>query len=146
MVSIFEFRDKINSVSTTDILIQLAQDIEAENTGEALQQRQWEQGEDRYGQILGFYSRATEIISKGRKKAGEPYNLFDTGRFWNETYLTATISGGDIVFSLNSKDMKTPVLIQKLGERIFGLEEENMPEFTESVMNLLINNLNKIIV
>lgn len=143
-ISVFDFRDKVNSLTIVDLMLQLIQDIEADNTGEALQQLQWQKGEDRYGSILGIYTRATEIVSKGRKKAGEPYNLFDTGSFWNETYLKAEISGNDIVFSLNSKDSKTPILIEKMGDRIFGLADENMPEFSESVMNLLINNLNKI--
>lgn len=40
------------------------------------------EGVDSEGFIIGTYSYITELLSEGRKKQGEPYNLNDTGDFF----------------------------------------------------------------
>jgi hypothetical protein len=144
-VSVFDFRDELKKYPVIDVIIKLAKDVETDDTGEVLQRLQWDKGEDKYGNILGRYSYATQILSGGKKIAGEPYNLKETGSFWQETYLKAIITSEDIYFEISSNDYKTPELISKIGDRIFGLEDENMNKFKESVKNLLITILNDIV-
>ena len=46
-----------------------------------------DKGIDADGEIIGRYSKATEMISGGRKKAGDPYNLNDTGSFFRSMFI-----------------------------------------------------------
>lgn len=46
-----------------------------------------DKGVDADGEIIGRYSKATEMISGGRKKAGDPYNLNDTGSFFRSMFI-----------------------------------------------------------
>lgn len=46
-----------------------------------------EQGVNSEGNIIGYYSQMTEILSEGRKKRGEPYDLNDTGEFFRSMYV-----------------------------------------------------------
>ena len=69
----------------------------------------------------GVYSPLTEIISGGRKKAGTPYTLEDTGDFFKGFYIE--IKSNKAIF--NSKDSKTPLLIVDFGD-IFGLTNKNL--------------------
>jgi hypothetical protein len=45
------------------------------------------EGIDGDGDIIGRYSYVTQIISKGKKRAGEPYTLFDTGAFYRGMFV-----------------------------------------------------------
>ena len=48
--------------------------------------RIFNESKDIQGNDLGFYSSATEKITKGRKKAGEPFTGFETGDFFKAFY------------------------------------------------------------
>lgn len=75
------------------------------------------------GDPLGFYSRATEIISNGEKQEGQPFDLDDTGVFLNS--LTITISNGIIIFG--TSDPKTDEVIDNLLTKdIFGLTDSEL--------------------
>lgn len=50
-------------------------------------------GVDGNNDIIGFYSIATEFISNGRKKAGEPFDLYDSGDFYESMFVTALNDG-----------------------------------------------------
>ena len=67
------------------------------------------------------YSSLTEEISGGRKKAGTPYTLEDTGDFYKGFFIET--KKDKAVFS--SKDSKTPLLVAEYGE-IFGLTDKNL--------------------
>jgi uncharacterized protein (UPF0335 family) len=41
--------------------------------------RIFDKSQDIHGKALGYYSAATEIISKGKKKKDEPFTAFETG-------------------------------------------------------------------
>lgn len=45
-------------------------------------------GVDGDGNIIGYYTLGTEIISEGRKPEGEPYNLYDSGDLFASMYVT----------------------------------------------------------
>lgn len=70
----------------------------------------------------GTYSRATEILSGGRKKEGDPYNLFDTGDF--RSGLFVNVKNNVAVFG--SLDPKTPSLVDDYGINILGLNDDNL--------------------
>ena len=70
----------------------------------------------------GTYSRATEILSGGRKKEGDPYNLFNTGAFRNSLFIN--VNNKEAIFG--SLDPKTPTLIDDYGINILGLNDENL--------------------
>lgn len=44
-------------------------------------------GVDSEGRVIGYYSAFTEILSEGRKKQGDPYNLEDTGEFFMSMFV-----------------------------------------------------------
>ena len=81
----------------------------------------YDQGIDAEGNIIGYYSAATQAINP-EKVAGTPYTLRDTGAFFdsfrieigqNEIYITANpIKGNDNLF-------------EKYGEQILGLTDES---------------------
>lgn len=84
-----------------------------------------EDSKDIYGDAIGFYSKATEIITRGSKKAGEPFDAKDTGSFLSGLY--AKIQGGDLIFG--SSDPKTKLILDSdnwLSKDLFGLSDENL--------------------
>lgn len=82
--------------------------------------------EDVFGNALGFYSKGTELITKGEKKAGDPFTLKDTGEFLEDVF--SKVDSDSIFF--DTKDSKKPdVLRNLLSEDIFGLTDENLQKF-----------------
>lgn len=82
-----------------------------------------EKGVDETGQIIGYYTRYTEELTNGRKRAGEPYNLFDTGDF----YKSMVILLGTNYFEIDADPIKENAnLFTKFGEGIIGLTEESL--------------------
>lgn len=84
-----------------------------------------EDSQDIYGDAIGFYSKATEIISKGSKKAGEPFDGDDTGDWLSKFYMTIN----DNIFFFGSSDPKTEDILNSdnwLSQDLFGLTEENL--------------------
>ena len=69
------------------------------------------------------YSRLTEELSNGRKKEGDPYNLFDSGDF----YKSMVILLGTNYFEIDADPIKENAnLFTKFGEGIIGLTEESL--------------------
>ncbi|WP_339889846.1 hypothetical protein [uncultured Flavobacterium sp.] len=90
-----------------------------------------EDSKDIYGEVIGFYSYATEVISKGSKKRGEPFDAKDTGGFLNNFYMTVL----NETFYFGSTDPKTDDILDSpnwLSSDLFGLSEENLKEVIET--------------
>lgn len=88
-----------------------------------------EESEDVFGKAIGFYSKATELISNGKKKAGEPFDLLESGKFLNDFY--AKVQRDNVFF--DTKDSKKKeVLKNLLTENIFGLQEEDLRKVVET--------------
>lgn len=88
----------------------------------------FEKSQDIYGNAIGFYSRATDVITKGRKKAGEPFDGKDTGAFLKSFYATVL---DDLVF-FGASDPKTDLILESdswLSKDLFGLTDENLRVF-----------------
>lgn len=82
-----------------------------------------EKGVDETGQIIGYYTRYTEELTNGRKRAGEHYTLFDTGDF----YKSMVILLGTNYFEIDADPIKENAnLFTKYGEGIIGLTEESL--------------------
>lgn len=105
----------------------------------------FEDSTDIFEQSLGFYSKATELISGGRKKAGEPYDGRDTGDWLDGWYMQVVAN----VVSFRSSDPKNGAILQ--GEHwftteFFGLTDKNLNGIIEkSILPFLINNSKQIL-
>lgn len=78
---------------------------------------------DIFGKPIGFYSKGTEEITEGRKQAGQPFNLFETGEFLEKLF--ARVEKDSIFF--DTADSKKPeVLRNLLTVDIFGLTEDDL--------------------
>jgi hypothetical protein len=86
-----------------------------------------EDSKDIFGKPIGFYSNATELISGGRKKAGDPFDGIDTGK-WMDGFFMQEVSG---VLRFSSKDPKTSDILSSdhwLSDQLFGLSDEDLEE------------------
>ena len=102
-----------------------------------------ENSEDIYGKAIGFYSRATELISEGRKKQGDPFTGEDTGDWLKGFYVTVL----DDMFFFGSSDPKTDDIMSSdswLSYDLFGLTEENLNRAIQDVfLPFVIKNYRK---
>jgi len=90
---------------------------------------------DSLGKQLGFYSHATEFITKGRKKEGEAINLNDTGAFWESWKVL--VSKGNITINANPQKEDTN-LFTEYGIDVLGLTNENLQVLINEALNLYI--------
>lgn len=98
------------------------------------------QSKDIFGNPLGFYSKSTEIISKGKKKAGEPFSGVDSGD-WFKGFYMQEVSG---VLRFRSKDSKSNLILSSeswLSNEVFGLSDENLQKvIIEKLLPFFIEN------
>ncbi|WP_445453089.1 hypothetical protein [Flavobacterium sp. 25HG05S-40] len=90
-----------------------------------------EKSKDIYGDAIGFYSKATEIITKGDKKAGEPFTAKDTGSFLEGLY--AKVQNNMVVFG--SSDPKTSIILNSenwLSSDLFGLTDLDLENLIDT--------------
>lgn len=96
---------------------------------------------DIFGNAIGFYSKATEILSGGNKKAGEPFSGVDTGD-WFKGFYMQIVSG---VIRFSSKDPKNNLILSSedwLSDQLFGLSDENLKKvITEKLLPFFIENI-----
>lgn len=116
--------NRITPEKVNQELFNFIRSIESELT--ALNKKQLnEDSKDIYGEAIGFYSYATEVITKGAKKRGEPFDAKDTGAFLGGLY--AKIQGQNVFFG--STDPKTELILDSdnwLSKDLFGLSDENL--------------------
>jgi hypothetical protein len=86
-----------------------------------------DKGVDEDGDIIGLYSRATELMSGGRKKEGDPFDLNDTGAFYQSMSATP-VSDGLIIDGATQKmeDSFSQTNGYWWHDGILGLTDENM--------------------
>lgn len=92
------------------------------------------------GNIRTGYSPLTAKLSKGRKKIGQPFNLFDTGEFYRSIKATPELKGVDIDAYFQKEDTN---LEKKFGKDIIGLTDENLQKLQEFIKPIIILNLKK---
>ena len=120
-------------------LFDFIRSIESELT--ALNKKQLnEESKDVYGKAIGFYSKSTEIITKGAKKQGDPFDAKDTGDFLGGLY--AKVQGQNVFFG--SSDSKTELILNSdnwLSKDLFGLSDENLNMVIEQKLKPFILQL-----
>lgn len=84
------------------------------------------EGVNDLGQVIGLYSYATEKISNGRKKAGDPYNLHDTGYFLQT--LTVHVFKDYFITDADGQKQNENLFekYNKNGADIIGLTDKNL--------------------
>ena len=92
-----------------------------------------DEGINALGQIIGFYSYATEFLSDGRKRAGDPFTLNDTGAFWAS--FEVRVFQGHITINADG-DKGDDDIIQKYGIDILGLTDQNLQILIEDAKTL----------
>lgn len=98
-----------------------------------------EDSQDIYGKAIGFYSKATELITNGTKGTGEPFTGKDTGSFLDKFYVTVL----DDIFYFGSTDPKTDDILDSphwLSSSLFGLTDENLKDVIESKIQPFVLN------
>lgn len=97
------------------------------------------------GEPIGTYSKRTQEITKGRKKAGQKFDLFEKGYFLGGFF--AKLQGDFVQFG-TTDGKKEKVLTNLLTTDIFGLDKDNkirvvkeklLPFFQNYYKNKLIN-------
>ena len=95
---------------------------------------------DSLGAHLGVYSSVTEIITKGRKKAGEFINLDDTGAFYDSWKVQ--VKEDRIIIDANPFKEDTN-LFDEYGLDVLGLTDENLQIFINEAQKLYIQFIRK---
>lgn len=94
------------------------------------------------GKAIGFYSKATELITNGAKAYGEPFTAKDTGKFLDSFYMTVY---KDVLF-FGSTDPKTDDILSSdnwLSSDLFGLTDENLTKVINDKFKPFIINYYK---
>jgi hypothetical protein len=96
------------------------------------QDQLFNKGIDSDGEIIGYYSPFTEKKSRGRKKAGTKFNLYDEGDFYRSMFINALRD--EIVIDANSSSYRQMKLHQEWWrDEILGLTDENFQKLIEAV-------------
>ena len=90
---------------------------------------------DSLGAHLGVYSAVTEVITKGRKKAGEFINLDDTGAFYDSWMVQ--VKEDRIIIDANPFKEDTN-LFDEYGLDVLGLTDDNLQIFINEAQKLYI--------
>ncbi len=87
-----------------------------------------DEGVDSNDQIIGLYTEATEQISDGRKRAGDPYDLDDTGAFYRSMYVK--VLRDSILIDADYAKMQDQ---NWWSTDILGLTTENLDKYAELI-------------
>lgn len=88
-------------------------------------------GVDATNKIIGLYSITTEIISRGRKRAGEPFTLYDTGAFYRSMFIDVLQDS----FIVGARSGSYYEMLDQYWwtDEILGLTDENLQKLIEAV-------------
>jgi len=101
-----------------------------------------DEGINKLGEIIGYYSYATELISNGKKKQGDPYNLFNIGDFFRSFVVIVGIDA--IKIDANAQKGEDN-LFKKFGNEIIGLTDENFKKLKDLVKKSYISYARKVL-
>jgi len=98
--------------------------------------------QDIYGKAIGFYSKATDILTNGQKEWGTPFTGKDTGDWLDSFYVTVL----DNIFFFGSTDPKTDDILSSkhwLSHSLFGLTDENLNDVIETKIKPFVLDYNR---
>lgn len=143
-MTFFEFANNVQDFSIDKFENELIVFIESSQKIKDLQESQFDNGLDGDGNLLGRYSKLTEILSGGKKVFGEPYNLLDTGDFRNKLKINTIKKSNDLSFFFDSTGKNTNSLLDLIGQRMFGLQQKNIEILTSEAeffaIDLILKN------
>lgn len=88
----------------------------------------YKNGVDSNDEIIGLYSKATEKLSNGRKVAGTPFTLYDTGAFYRSMFVRVLRDA--IIIEADPGEMADQVWYD---DEILWLNEKNLEKFIEEI-------------
>ncbi len=105
------------------------------------QDQLFDRGVNADNEVIGTYSLTTEILSGGRKRAGDNYNFFDTGNVFRS--FTSQLASD--TFRVFPTDSKVSMLKREYGNNIFDFTEVNKnmihPLYIEPYMIRFFNRI-----
>ena len=105
----------------------------------------FENSQDVHGQAIGFYSKATDELTNGKKEWGTPFTGKDTGDLFKQMYMQE-VSG---VIRFGSKSPHYADILKSkswLSKDIFGLTDKNLKQLIETELKpFIIANYQKIL-
>ena len=132
----------INEIKISNDLFDYIRSISEELTELNVKQLN-EDSKDIFGKSIGFYSEATELITGGKKRKGDPFTAKDTGDFLKGIY--ANVFKDNVLFG--SSDPKTDDILDSpdwLSNDLFGLTDENLKEVIENkILPFVLMNYRK---
>lgn len=133
-----ELLNKATRITFADVWKEVFRDEQFKT--EILDWIRWDQlyneGVDEFGQIIGTYSRATEMFNP-EKLEGTPFTLYDTGEFYNSMMIEVF---NDYI-EINGDGLKvdefgqTTDLFQKYGYEIIGLTDESKDKLAQELID-----------
>ncbi len=100
---------------------------------------------DIFGKPIGFYSKATDILTNGKKAWGTPFTSFDTGDFFKGFVMQEI----DYNLSFRSTDSKTQLILKSkkwLSHELFGLTDKNLKAIiSKRLLPFYIKNIRNIL-
>jgi hypothetical protein len=90
------------------------------------------------GQIVGYYSLTTELISRGRKRFNSPYNFKDTGQMFRSFRVMLDRDG----FTIDADaDKLVDSNIIENEAQILGLTNESKIELVKEILPILASKI-----
>ncbi len=108
-----------------------------------IEDEQLDLGIDADGDIIGRYSVATEIITGGEKRAGDPFDLRDTGEFRDSIKAVLVNTGNSFYIQIDADAEKEggDNLFDLYGSRIINITAENRGYLIEQIKDNAIRIL-----
>lgn len=132
-----ELLNKATRITFADVWKEVFKDEQFKT--EILDWIRWDQlyneGVDEFGQIIGTYSRYTEILNP-EKQEGTPFTLYDTGEFYNSLMIEVF---NDYI-EINGDGLKvdefgqTTDLFEEYGYEIIGLTDESKEKLAQELI------------
>ena len=99
-------------------------------------------GIDGDGDVIGFYSFATQIASGGKKQQGDHFTLNDTGDFYRSMFIRVLSES----FTVNADGQKEDDnLFEKYGDGIIKFTDENLDKIKGIIRRSYINYVKRIL-
>ncbi len=99
-------------------------------------------GIDGDGDVIGFYSFATELISGGAKQQGDHFTFDDTSEFFRSMFIRVLSDSFEIVADGQKEDDN---LFDKYGQEIIALTDENLEKVKIMVRKAYVNYVRRIL-